>query len=67
MARDHDVQKEGYMVTISDRRRPRYVNWIKGEPNNSRGNEHCVLYRVANEGWNDAPCSYKVNLVCTKK
>ncbi|XP_022305076.2 perlucin-like protein isoform X1 [Crassostrea virginica] len=62
-----DVQKEGYMVTISDRRRPTYVNWIKGQPDNYRGNEHCVLYRVAYGGWNDNLCSYKVNFVCTKK
>ena len=62
-----DVQREGYMVAISDRRTPSYVNWIKGEPNNRAGIEHCAMYWTAHRGWNDSPCSTKINFACTKK
>nr|XP_022305077.1 perlucin-like protein [Crassostrea virginica] len=62
-----DVQREGYMVAISDRSRLSYVNWIKGQPDNYRGNEHCALYWPALKAWNDISCSSKVHFVCTKK
>ena len=62
-----DVQREGYMVAISDRSRPLYSNWIKGQPDNSGGNEHCAVYWTARTAWNDIPCSGKVHFVCTRK
>ncbi|XP_078328082.1 perlucin-like protein [Crassostrea virginica] len=60
-----DIQKEGQFVALSDRKRPHYINWWKGEPNNVSGNEHCVMY-VKRTGWNDEKCSLKLNYVCTK-
>ena len=62
-----DVQREGHMVSVSDRRRPGYVNWIKGQPDNYGGNEDCAMYWKDLTGWNDSPCSTKINFVCTKK
>ena len=44
-----------------------YVNWIKGQPDNYRGNEDCAMYWKDLTGWNDSPCSSKINFVCTKK
>ncbi|XP_078329611.1 perlucin-like protein [Crassostrea virginica] len=62
-----DVQREGYMVAISDRSRPLYSNWIKGQPDNSGGNEHCAVYWTDHSAWNDISCSGKVHFVCTRK
>lgn len=61
-----DLQNEGQFVTLSDARRPRYSNWIKGEPNNLRENEHCAMYWSLKKGWNDSPCTVKLNYVCKK-
>lgn len=36
-------------MTLSDARKPRYSNWIKGEPNNSN-NEDCLLYEIGRGG-----------------
>lgn len=38
-----DIKREGQFVTLSDARKPRYSNWLKGEPNNVN-NEDCLLY-----------------------
>ena len=62
-----DVQREGHMVSISDRKRPSYANWMRGEPNDNGGNEDCAMYWKDRTGWNDSPCSSKINSVCTKK
>ena len=62
-----DVQREGHMVSISNRKRPGYANWMRGEPNDSGGNEDCAMYWKDRKGWNDSPCSTKINFVCTKK
>ncbi|XP_078329613.1 perlucin-like protein isoform X3 [Crassostrea virginica] len=62
-----DIQREGHMVAISDSRKPGYVNWIGGEPNNAVGKEHCAMYWTARRGWNDTQCSDRLHVVCTKK
>lgn len=60
-----DIQREGQFVTLSDARKPRYSNWLKGEPNNVN-NEDCLLYGIGRGGWNDGNCESKVNYVCKK-
>lgn len=70
-----DVQREGYMMAITDRRRPSYVNWIQGQPaDNAGGNEHCAVYWTARTARNDIPCSNKCilyaqrnNSLCTSE
>ena len=62
-----DIQKEGQFLALSDRKRPRYVNWMQGAPNNGQGGtEHCAMYWIARKGWNDEKCSIRLNYVCTK-
>ncbi|XP_065936398.1 perlucin-like protein [Magallana gigas] len=61
-----DLQREGQYVTMSDARRPRYRNWMRGEPNNGNRNEHCAMYWITRSGWNDTVCKGKINFVCKK-
>ena len=59
-----DIQSEGQYVSLTDARSIRYARWIGGEPNNLNGREHCAMYWASN-GWNDFPCSKKINYACT--
>lgn len=61
-----DLQNEGQYVSLSDGRRPRYINWGKGEPNNVAKIEHCAMYVFKKRGWNDYGCQNKINYVCMK-
>ena len=42
-----------------------YTSWHSGEPNDSWGNEDCMLYR-RNGKWNDGKCSDPLNFLCSK-
>nr|XP_011431664.1 perlucin-like protein [Crassostrea gigas] len=61
-----DLQREGQYVAMSDARRPRYSNWVRGEPNNGNRQEHCAMYWIARRGWNDTVCTGRMNYVCKK-
>ncbi|XP_073453305.1 collectin-43-like [Aquarana catesbeiana] len=58
----NDLQKEGDFRDLSGEA-IKYFNWRAGEPNNRRGNEHCV--EIWDDGrWNDENCSSKRLFVC---
>ncbi|XP_062579535.1 perlucin-like protein [Saccostrea cucullata] len=61
-----DHQLEGKFVSISNGKGISYSHWIRGEPNDYRSNEDCALYWYTLKGWNDTPCSGKINYVCKK-
>lgn len=61
-----DLQNEGQYVSLSDGRRPRYINWGKREPNNVAKIEHCAMYVFKKRGWNDYGCQNKINYICMK-
>ena len=61
-----DIQTEGQFVSLTDARSIRYVNWMAGYPNNLNGGEHCAMWWWPHKGWNDSPCSMKINYACTK-
>ncbi|CAG2209280.1 unnamed protein product [Mytilus edulis] len=45
-----------------------YSNWFPGEPNNSNGQEDCLLTGgVYKTFWNDSPCSNQIKYICEKK
>uniref|UniRef100_K1Q6M3 Collectin-10 n=1 Tax=Magallana gigas TaxID=29159 RepID=K1Q6M3_MAGGI len=58
-----DLQREGQYVAMSDARRPRYSNWVRGEPNNGNRQEHCAMYWIARRGWNDTVCTGRMNYI----
>lgn len=60
-----DIKKEGQFLSLSDARKPRYSNWLGGEPNNAQ-NEDCVIYSTSKDGWNDWFCTEKAHFVCEK-
>ncbi|XP_062569396.1 perlucin-like protein [Saccostrea cucullata] len=61
-----DLQQEGTFISVSNAKALPYTNWIKGEPNNNLGIEHCALYFVKYRRWNDGHCNHKVNYACKK-
>nr|XP_022307790.1 perlucin-like protein [Crassostrea virginica] len=54
-----DMQGEKHFVAISNGRKPHYVHWSGGEPNNSGGSEDCTVYLLSRKAWNDTKCSNK--------
>nr|XP_023653998.1 L-selectin-like [Paramormyrops kingsleyae] len=40
-----------------------YTNWDKGQPDNSKNNEHCTDFGDSGV-WNDAPCSVRLYFIC---
>lgn len=45
-----------------------FADWFPGEPNNSRGNEHCARYRNIDNDitWNDDNCGRSYRFICEK-
>ena len=41
-----------------------YTNWAAIEPNNARGNEHCVQLFHDSFKWNDHPCKFEQCSLC---
>ncbi|XP_015257803.1 PREDICTED: ladderlectin-like [Cyprinodon variegatus] len=45
-----------------------YTNWCPGEPNNCRGNQHCLQMNYsASKCWDDLGCWLRLPSVCAKK
>lgn len=64
----NDRAREGKFVW-SDGSRYNYSLWSKGEPNNYRKKEDCVVinYTKNNEGrWNDWNCAAKEKFICSR-
>ncbi|XP_062610422.1 perlucin-like protein [Saccostrea cucullata] len=61
-----DIQHEGEFVSVSNGERLHYSHWLRGQPNNSGGREHCATYWIPRRGMNDSPCNVKYNYVCKK-
>ena len=61
-----DMQEEKHFVAISNGRKPHYVHWSGGEPNNSGGSEDCTVYLLSRKAWNDTKCSNKAHFVFKK-
>ncbi|XP_078328773.1 galactose-specific lectin nattectin-like [Crassostrea virginica] len=59
-----DLQKENHFVAMSNGRKPHFIHWAKGEPNNHAGQEHCALYWLSSKAWHDGSCNRKAHYVC---
>ncbi|XP_046894040.1 ladderlectin-like [Hypomesus transpacificus] len=52
----------------SDGSRFEYQNWHRGEPNNVRNREHCMMMNFGGEyRWNDVPCGNHYRFICSLK
>ncbi|XP_045898361.1 lactose-binding lectin l-2-like [Micropterus dolomieu] len=59
-----DVHKEGSWMW-SDGSAVDFDIWSPGQPDNARGNEHCVHINYVNDlKWNDIPCSMTRTSIC---
>ncbi|KAI1902378.1 hypothetical protein AGOR_G00044150 [Albula goreensis] len=47
-----------------DGRDSTFRNWAHQQPNNRRGEEHCVEIRLKSSTWNDAPCGARRPFFC---
>ncbi|XP_049424668.1 ladderlectin-like [Epinephelus fuscoguttatus] len=46
----------------------RYQYWCQGEPNNNKGNQHCLQMNYsADRCWDDLQCSNKLPSVCVRE
>uniref|UniRef100_A0A8C9X2V9 C-type lectin domain-containing protein n=1 Tax=Sander lucioperca TaxID=283035 RepID=A0A8C9X2V9_SANLU len=62
-----DAHQEGHWVW-SDGTPFKYVNWCRKEPNNARGNQHCLqINYTAKNCWDDNNCKVRKGYVCAKK
>jgi hypothetical protein len=59
-----DRAMEGTFVWSIDGAVAVYTAWSNGEPNNSGGNENCVVETTANGTWNDTNCDNVESYVC---
>ncbi|XP_052890414.1 perlucin-like protein [Anopheles moucheti] len=54
-----DLGSEGNFVWIGLNKKTTYTNFYKGEPNNNKGVENCLVMGVASSRqWNDVACDY---------
>lgn len=58
-----DLGHEGSFVWLTTGLPLIYKNFLKHQPDNARGNEHCLELH-GNGQWNDAPCTYNYFSVC---
>uniref|UniRef100_A0A1B6MDC1 C-type lectin domain-containing protein n=1 Tax=Graphocephala atropunctata TaxID=36148 RepID=A0A1B6MDC1_9HEMI len=60
----NDLKTEGRFLWV-DGSRPRFHNWAPGQPDNHRGEEHCVqVLPPLQYRWNDILCDYQLHYVC---
>ncbi|XP_043648091.1 C-type lectin 37Da-like [Drosophila teissieri] len=60
-----DLAKQDYFVWFSTGQPVATDLWIKGEPNNAGGNEHCVEFQSnVGLGLNDKPCTVARGYIC---
>ena len=57
---------------VTDNKKPSLKLWANGEPNNVKGQEHCVElymnYGKLNDGkWNDNRCDLEQPYICMKR
>ncbi|XP_065133254.1 mannose-binding protein C [Paramisgurnus dabryanus] len=57
-----DKEKEGLFVDM-DNQPLTFTKWRTNEPNDYKDQEDCTVAEITG-GWNDVPCSAKVNVVC---
>ena len=46
--------------------RQNFMYWYRGQPDNSRGAQHCVRVYVDGMAWDDIDCSAKNHFICEK-
>ncbi|XP_060698524.1 lectin-like, partial [Hemiscyllium ocellatum] len=61
-----DIHKEGTFQWI-DGSASDFMYWMKGEPNNLDGKEHCGHILFKNTRWNDLSCDSKLCFLCSYK
>ena len=45
-----------------------YTNWYSGQPDNSKGDQHCLTFNHGNPGeWDDEQCSREYRYVCQRR
>uniref|UniRef100_A0ACB8F7J1 Uncharacterized protein n=1 Tax=Sphaerodactylus townsendi TaxID=933632 RepID=A0ACB8F7J1_9SAUR len=57
------LQTEGHFV-YENGKALEYTNWEKGEPNNYKGTEDCVVITPETAQWNDYSCEQKGLIIC---
>ncbi|XP_044196783.1 type-2 ice-structuring protein-like isoform X1 [Thunnus albacares] len=63
----HDGEEERAWLW-SNGRRFNYRNWCRGEPNNSRGSQHCLqMNHTVRRCWDDDHCYKRKPSVCVKR
>ena len=58
-----DVTVNGTFLWTSDNSTLGFVNWRSGEPNDSNGNEDCLLL-CRDKRWNDYNCDRSLPYIC---
>ncbi|XP_074518091.1 ladderlectin-like [Halichoeres trimaculatus] len=62
-----DAHQEGLWLW-TDGSHVSYTNWCPGEPNNSRGRQHCMQMNFSDEKcWDDLSCGERRPFVCAKR
>ncbi|XP_063417249.1 perlucin-like [Mytilus trossulus] len=62
-----DEQEEGVWIWSHSQNLITFTDWKKGQPNNLRGNEHCLSLReVSGYAWNDDRCHTLRPFICEK-
>lgn len=63
----NDIAVEGQWRWVDDTLLS-YLNWRTGEPNNSNGNENCMVIEGDNGGlWDDRPCDRVYGFICERE
>lgn len=66
-----DQSEEGVFIWMSTGQPYTYTKWRESEPNNLRGDEHCMVVDWVDKNtpayWNDGRCRYKLPYVCEDK